>query len=58
MTLTTRDITRKRTKVRKVCINDLRTSMVKNNEIMSSPLITINSNSSPSQAADIMIIIL
>ena len=41
--------------VRKVCINDLPTSMMKNVEIMSSPLITINSNSSPSIAADMML---
>jgi CBS domain-containing protein len=41
--------------VRKVCINDLPASMMKNVEIMSSPLITINSNSSPSIAADMML---
>jgi CBS domain-containing protein len=41
--------------VRKVCINDLSTSMVKNKEIMSSPLITIDSSSSPSIAADMML---
>jgi CBS domain-containing protein len=41
--------------VRKVCINDLGTSMVKNEEIMSSPLITIDSSSSPSIAADMML---
>jgi CBS domain-containing protein len=41
--------------VRKVCINDLPTSMMKNVDIMSSPLITINSNSSPSTAADMML---
>jgi CBS domain-containing protein len=41
--------------VRKVCINDLPTSRVKNVEIMSSPLITINSNSTPSIAADMML---
>jgi CBS domain-containing protein len=29
--------------------------MIKNKEIMSSPLITINSRSSPSEAADIML---
>ena len=34
--------------VRKVCINDVRTSEVTNKEIMSSPLITIDSKSSPS----------
>ena len=37
--------------VRKVCINDVRNSTVTNKEIMSSPLITINSRSSPSEAA-------
>jgi CBS domain-containing protein len=41
--------------VRKVCINDLSTTMVKNKEIMSSPLITIDSSSSPSIAADMML---
>jgi CBS domain-containing protein len=41
--------------VRKVCTNDVRTSTVTNKEIMSSPLITINSNSSPSIAADMML---
>ena len=41
--------------VRKVCINDLPASTVKNIEIMSSPLITISSNSTPSIAADMML---
>jgi CBS domain-containing protein len=41
--------------VRKVCINDVRTSTVTNKEIMSSPLITIDSKSSPSVAADMML---
>jgi CBS domain-containing protein len=41
--------------VRKVCINDVRTSEVKNKEIMSAPLITIDSKSSPSIAADLML---
>lgn len=41
--------------VTKVCVNDVRTDMVTNNEIMSFPLITINSNSSPSIAADMML---
>ena len=36
--------------VRKVCINDVRTSEVTNKGIMSSPLITIDSKSSPSTA--------
>jgi signal-transduction protein with cAMP-binding, CBS, and nucleotidyltransferase domain len=41
--------------VRKVCINDIRTSTITNKEIMSSPIITIRSNSSPSEAADMML---
>lgn len=41
--------------VRKLCINDVNTSMVTTKQIMSSPLITINSNSSPSVAADMML---
>ena len=41
--------------VRKVCINNVRTSEVKNEQVMSSPLITINSLSSPSVAADLML---
>jgi CBS domain-containing protein len=41
--------------VRKVCINDVRTSTVTSKEIMSSPLITIDSKSSPSVAADMML---
>ena len=41
--------------VRKVCINDVRTSTVTNKEIMSSPLITIDSQSLPSIAADMML---
>ena len=40
---------------RKVCINDVHTSTVTNKEIMSSPLITISSNLSPSTAADMML---
>jgi CBS domain-containing protein len=40
---------------RKVCINDVYTSTVTNKEIMSSPLITIDSKSSPSVAADMML---
>jgi CBS domain-containing protein len=42
--------------VRKVCINDVRTSAVTNKEIMSSPLITIDSSSSSSEAADLMLL--
>ena len=41
--------------VRKVCSNDVRTSEVKNKDIMSSPLITVGSKSSPSIAADLML---
>jgi CBS domain-containing protein len=41
--------------VRKVCINDTSTSTVTNKAIMSTPLITINSTSSPSVAADMML---
>ena len=41
--------------VRKVCTNDVRNSTVTNKEIMSSPIITIESNSSQSEAADMML---
>ena len=41
--------------VRKVCINDLPTNRVSNKEIMSSPLITIDSESSASTATDLML---
>lgn len=41
--------------VRKACINDVRTSRVTNKEIMSSPIITIDSNSSASGAVDLML---
>ena len=41
--------------VRKVCINDVRTSTITNKEVMSSPIITIKSNSTPSEAADMML---
>jgi CBS domain-containing protein len=41
--------------VRKVCINDINTSSVNIREIMSSPLIVINSNLSPSIAIDNML---
>jgi CBS domain-containing protein len=41
--------------VRKVCTTGAHASTVKNKEIMSSPLITISSSSSPSQAADMML---
>ena len=41
--------------VTKVCINDVNTSTVINKEIMSSPLITIDSKLSQSVAADMML---
>ena len=41
--------------VRKACINDVRTSAINVNEIMSSPIITIDSNSSASEAVDMMV---
>jgi|ERR671910_173819 CBS domain-containing protein len=41
--------------VRKACINDIRLSTVTNRELMSSPLITIDSRESPSIAADLML---
>jgi len=41
--------------VRKVCIKNVRTGEVTNKEIMSFPLITINSMLSPSIAADTML---
>ena len=41
--------------IRKVCVNDICTSQVIIKEIMSLPLITINSNESPSTAIDIML---
>lgn len=40
---------------RKVCINNVPTNAVTNKEIMSSPLITISADSSPSVAADMML---
>ena len=40
---------------RKVCVNRLPANEVTNKEIMSSPLITISSDSSPSAAADMML---
>jgi len=41
--------------VRRHCINDVRTSEVKNREVMSSPLITIDYRLSASVAADLML---
>ena len=41
--------------VTKVCTADVSVNTIKNKEIMSSPLITISSRSSPSEAADMML---
>jgi CBS domain-containing protein len=41
--------------VRKVCTHDVSTSKLTNKEIMSSPLITIDFNSSVSEAVDMML---
>src|SRR5919202_5811139 len=41
--------------VRKICANDKNSSKVTNKQIMSSPLVTIDSRSSPSEAADMML---
>jgi CBS domain-containing protein len=41
--------------VKKICVNDLSACKVTNEQIMSSPLITIDSNSSSSIAADMML---
>ena len=41
--------------VRKACVNDVSASKVTNKEIMSPKLITIDPNSSPSAAVDIML---
>ena len=41
--------------VTKVCTTDVPINTIKNKEIMSSPLITISSRSSPSEAADMML---
>ena len=40
---------------RKVCINNVPANAVTNKEIMSSPLITISADSTPSVAADMML---
>ena len=50
-----RGLVTERDLVRKVCIKDILTSTITNKEIMSSPIITIKSNSSPSDAADMML---
>lgn len=41
--------------VTKICISNVLASAVTNNEIMSSPLLTISADSSPSIAADMML---
>jgi CBS domain-containing protein len=41
--------------VRKACIGDVRPSAITNKELMSSPIITIDSKKSPSIAADLML---
>ena len=41
--------------VRKVCVNDLPTNRITNKQIMSSPLITIDSESTASTAFDLML---
>ena len=41
--------------VTKVCTTDIPVNTMKNKEIMSSPVITISSKSSPSKAADMML---
>ena len=41
--------------VTKVCTTDVPVNTIKNKEIMSSPVITISSKSSPSKAADMML---
>src|SRR5919198_6020946 len=44
-----------RSLVRKICVNDIKSSSVLIQDIMSSPLITIDSNSPVEVAADVMI---
>ena len=41
--------------VTKVCTTDVPVNAIKNKEIMSSPVITVSSKSSPSKAADMML---
>jgi CBS domain-containing protein len=41
--------------VTKVCVNDTFTSAIKNKQIMSEPLITVESTCTPAAAADIML---
>ena len=52
---TPRGIVSERDLVTKVCYNDRNASAVTNQEIMSSPLITISPKSPPSEAADMML---
>jgi CBS domain-containing protein len=40
---------------RKACVNDIQPSRVTNKEVMSSPLISIDSKSSPTTAIDLML---
>jgi CBS domain-containing protein len=40
---------------RKACVSDVRTSAMTNRQLMSSPLITVDSKESPSMAADLML---
>ena len=48
-------IVTERSLVRKICINDLKSSSVLIQDIMSSPIVTIDSNSPVEAAADVMI---
>ena len=48
-------IVTERSLVRKICINDLKSSSVLIQDILSSPIITIDSNSPVEAAADVMI---
>jgi CBS domain-containing protein len=50
-----RGLVTERDLVTKVCINDTYTSTITNKEIMSVPLIVIDSTSSPATAADMML---
>jgi CBS domain-containing protein len=50
-----RGLVTERDLARKVCVNRLPANEVTNKEIMSSPLITINADSPPSVAADMML---
>jgi len=52
---TPQGIVSERDLVTKICVSDRIASAVTNQEIMSSPLITVSSTSSPSEAADMML---